>query len=116
MKWYDKPDAAHGAAGRRDVLLIVSKLSATDNPDIVSRRSRGPLTEEERRKLEEQGIHEDCCHSDLSIMAARERLDKHRTVVDILSAEKTTCKGVRTQITDLMKTTDKEGGRHAFSV
>ena len=49
-------------------------------------------------------------------MAAREWLDKHRTVVDILSAEKTTCEGVRTQIADLMNTTDKEGGRHAFCV
>ena len=96
--------------------MIVSKLSATDNPDIVPRRSRGPLTKEEKRKLEEQGIHEDCCHSDLSIMTARERLDKYRTVVDIVSAEKTTCEGVRRQITDLMNTTDKEGGRHAFSV
>ena len=115
IEWYDKPDAGHGAVGRRDVLLIVSKLSNTDNPVIVPRRTRDPLTENERRKLEKQGVHEDYCHRDLSIMTARERLDKYRTLVGTVSAEKTTCEGVKRQITDLMNTTDKDGGRHAFS-
>ena len=110
VPWIDEPGRSHGAVGRRDVLLIVSKLSATDNPDIVPRRSRGPLTEEERRKLEEQGIHEEYCHSDLSIMTARYGLDKRRAVVGVVSAEKTTCEGFKSRVTDLMNTTDKEGG------
>ena len=100
-----------GTKGRRDVLLLVSKVSPIDNPDIVPRRSRCPLTEEERRKLEEQGIHEGYCHSDLSIITARYGLDKDMTVMKVLSAEKTTCEEMKGRITDLMNTTDKEGGK-----
>ena len=74
IQWFaDDPDITHGAAGRRDVLHIVSAPSTT-SPDIVPRRSRGPLTETEKRKLEKQGIHRDCQHTDLSIMTAREGL------------------------------------------
>ena len=91
-------------------MYLVSNVPTTDNPDIVPRRSRGPLTEEERRKLEEQGIHEDCCHSDLSIMTARDVLDKRNALVSVVSAEKTTCEGFKSRVTDLMNTTDKEGG------
>ena len=100
----------HNAVGKRDVLFLVSNVPTTDNPDIVPRRSRGPLTEEERRKLEKQGIHEEYCHSDLSIMTAREGLDKHNALVGVMSAGKTTCEGFKSQVTGLMNTTDKEGG------
>ena len=54
------------------------------------------------------------CFKDLSIMKERYGLDKRNTVVnvDILSGEKTTCEEAMRRITDLMKTTDKEGGKH----
>ena len=110
VPWNDEPGINHGAGGRRDILYLVSNVPTTENPDIVPRRSRGPLTEEERRKLEEQGIHEEYCHSDLSIMTARYGLDKRRAVVGVVSAEKTTCEGFKSRVTDLMNTTDKEGG------
>ena len=111
IQWYDEPGTSHCASGRRDVLFLVSDVPTTDNPDIVPRRSRGPLTEEERRKLEEQGIHEaEYCHSDLSIMTARYGLDTRKALVGVVSAEKTTCEGFKSRVTDLMNTTSKEGG------
>ena len=112
VPWIDEPDMRHGAIGRRDVLFLVSDTPTTDSPDIVPRRSRGPLTDEERRKLEEQGIHRDYHHTDLGIMTARETLDKQRTIVDVLSAYKATCEGIKSRIADIMHDTDKEGGMH----
>ena len=78
LKWADEPGYMYGAAGKRDVLFLVSYVSTTDNPDIVPRRSRGPLTEEERRKLEEQGIHN--FDNDLTIMRARGKRDNRFTL------------------------------------
>ncbi len=78
--------------------------------DVVPRRNRPPLTEEEKHKLQEQGIHKDCCHSDLSIMKARYDLDKKCTSAGVLTGEQRTCE-VRQRITELFKTTDKEGGK-----
>ena len=101
---------SHVAAGGRDFLYIVSNVSTTDNPDIVPRRSRGPLTEEERRKLEEQGVHRDMQHTDLSIMTARAILDERCTIDSILPKEKMNCTGVMKEIAQLMNNTSKEGG------
>ena len=65
----------YGASGERDVLFIVSD-SPSRNPDVVPRRSRGELTDNERRKLKHQGVPpRDCHHDDLSIMKARYGLD-----------------------------------------
>ena len=66
--------------------------------------------EEERRKLEEQGIHRDYSHTDLAIMTGRSALDKRNSVVKVVSAEKVTCEGIISQIKDSMDDTDKEGG------
>ena len=110
VQWDDNPQ--FGVGGRRDVLCTVSNVPTTDNPDIVPRRSRDPLTEEERRKLEEQGVHKDMQHTDLAILSARERLDKLFNIVQILSAEKTTCGEIKSITTDLMNNSDKEGGKN----
>ena len=112
VPWIDEPEINHGAGGKRDVLFLVSNIPTTDNPDIVPRRSKGPLTEKERRKLEEQGIHRDMQHTDLGIMTARETLDKQRTIVDVLTGYRATCEGIKSRIANLMHNTDKEGGRY----
>ncbi len=80
--------------------------------NVVPRRNRPPLTEEEKYKLQEQGIHEDCCHSDLSIMKARQDLAfLYYTSAGVLTGEQRTCEEVRQRITELFKITDKEGGK-----
>ena len=106
----EEPDLSNGAGGRRDVLYLVPDVSTTDNSDIVPRRSRGPLTEEERRKLEEQGIHRDCQYTDLSIMMARFTFDERYTIVRMLPKEEMDCMTVKKQITNFMNNTVKEGG------
>ena len=106
VQWDDNPQ--FGAGGRRDVLCTVSNVSPTNNPDIVPRRSRGPLTEEERRKLEEQGIHN--FDNDLTIMRARGKRDNRFTLQE--PAEKTSCtrEGAKGQIANTLNNTSKEGG------
>ncbi len=91
------------------MVLLVSKVSGHD---VVPRRHRAPLTEEEIQELQEQGIHEDCCINDLTIMLAREELDKKTcTSAGVLTGEQRTCEEVRQRITELFNTTDKEGGK-----
>ena len=71
--------AAYGAVGHRDVLIIVSE-DGLPEPDVVRRRPAIELTEEVRRKLENQGIpREDQC-DDLSIVKARYGLDKKYSI------------------------------------
>ena len=43
-------------------------------------------------------------------MTARNGLDKRYAVVGIISVKKTTCEGLKSQVTDLLNTTDKDGG------
>ncbi len=107
MPWYNDPDITHGAAGTRAVLLLVSKVSGAS---VVPRRNRAPLTEEEKHKLQEQGIHEDLCLSDLSIMKARYELGRDYTLAGVLTGEEMTCEEVKHRITELFNTTDKERG------
>ena len=108
-EWHDDANLGYSAAGERDILILVSDVSTTDNPDIVPRRCRGPLTEKERRKLEKQGIHQDYCHNDLCILTARGTLDDRFTLVDV-PAGRTTCEGIKSRITKLMNETQKGGG------
>ena len=112
VPWRDDPEVSHGAGGERDVLVLVSNESTADNPDIVPRRSRGPLTEEERMKLEEQGIHRDLQHTDLSIMTSRITLDERCKVVKMLPNQEMNCLRVKKGLANLLNNTHKEGGKH----
>ena len=108
----DSGKACYGASGERDVLFIVSD-SPSRNPDVVPRRSRGELTDDERRKLEHQGVSRDSHHDDLSIMKARYGLDPECQIVGVESGDsgrELTCEDVKKQIASLMNNTDKEGG------
>ena len=102
----------YGASGGRDVLFIVSD-SPSRNHDVVPRRSRGELTDDERRKLEHQGVPRCCHHDDLSIMKARYGLDKDENIVGVEfgdSGRELTCEDVKKQIASLLNNTDQEGG------
>ncbi len=86
-------------------------MSKVSGASVVPRRNRAPLTEEEKHKLQEQGIHEDLCLNDLSIMKARHELGKYYTSAGVLTGEEMTCEEVKHRITELFNTTDKEGGK-----
>ena len=96
-----------GSIGSRDILIISNDSLVTTDPDIVPRRSRGPVTDEERRNLEEQCIHGDYHHSDESIMIARYELDNECNIVGEMFGN---AREVTMQIINTMKNTNKHGG------
>ena len=102
----------YSASGQTEVLLIVPNLSGP-SPEVVPRRPREELSEDERRKLEHQGVPRHCHHDDLSIMKARFSLDKEKRVNEVLTGDSLTCELVKKQITRLMNNTntDTVGGK-----
>ena len=103
----------YGASGNRDVLIIVSE-EPLNHPDVVERRPAIQLTEEVRGKLEHQGISREEQCDDLTIVKARNGLDKRHTIYGVEMSgpggERLTRESVYKQITSLMNNTDKEGG------
>ncbi len=95
-------------------------MGPTKNPSIVPRRKRSLLTSKEVNALQEQGIHEDCCQNDLSIMMARYALDKSYTFAgEVLTGEKMMCEEVKQQIKKLFDRTEtNKGGMyiHAMAI
>ncbi len=70
-RWY--------AAGKREGFLLVSTGEAAPdgNPDVIPLQGAGKITEEDRRKLDSQGVPPDC-RDDVSIVRARISLDPNR--------------------------------------
>ena len=50
---------------------LLSPTLSSQSPEVVPRRPRGELSEDEQRKLEHQRVPRGCHHDDLSIMKAR---------------------------------------------
>ena len=103
----------YGAAGHREVLIIVSE-DGLPEPDVVRRRPAIELTEEVRGKLENQGIpREDQC-DDLSIVKARCGLHKRCTLIGVEigqpGGEGLTRESVLKHITTVMNNYDGNGG------
>ena len=101
------------AGGDRDVLILGSTGDFQD-PD-VSFRLDAELTEDDRRKLSNQGVSEECS-DDLSIFRARVKLDKTYHLV----GEEVSKPGrelhqsyVLGRVEDLMKMSDKPGGEES---
>ncbi len=60
---------------REDFLLVSTDEAAPDgNPDVIPLQGAGELTEEDRRKLDSQGVPPDC-RDDVNIVRARISLD-----------------------------------------
>lgn len=102
----------YSATGEIDILLIVPAFPSLD-PDVVPRRSRGELTDDEKRKLEHQGVPKDCHRDDLSIMKARYGLDPNNFIVGVESGTSERvliCEEVKKRISKLINKTDKAEG------
>ena len=84
----------------------------TQDDDVVPRRPGGELTDDDRRRLEHQGVPRDSHHDDLSIMKARFSLDKEKTIAEVLRDDGSplTCEQVTKKITQLLNNTDTSGG------
>ena len=98
------------AGGGRDVLVIGSDVPLPHR-DAVSRCNM-ELTEDDRRRLTNQGISESCC-DDLSIIRARYSLDEDYDLVGVEVSElgkELSRDYVLKQIASLMNNTTKPGG------
>ena len=102
----------YGASGKREVLLITSNFTTQDD-DVIPRRPGGELKDDERQKLEHQGVSRDCHHDDLSIMKARHGLNKESSIAEVLRDDGSlTHEQVTTKITQLLNDTETGGGEY----
>ena len=99
----------HNAAGGREVLIIAPDLSPDPHPEAVARRP-GQLTEEDKLKLQSQGLSSDF-HDELDIMKAKYDLGKAYTVVEVKSGQSLLRKEVLDNIDHLFITTRSDGGK-----
>ncbi len=101
----------YGASGITEVLLITSNPTIQDD-DVVPRKPGGELTDDDRRRLEHQGVPRDSHHDDLSIMKARFILDKEKSMAKELNDDGSslTCVQVTKKISQLLNNTDTNGG------
>ena len=101
--------------GDRDVLILGSTGNSQD-PD-VSFRFNAELTEDDRRKLSNQGVPEECC-DDLSIFRARAKLDKtyHLVGEEVSKPGRELDRSyILGRVEDLMKKSDKPGGEESVT-
>ena len=98
----------YNAVGGRDVLIIAPDLSLP-HPEAVARRP-GQLTEEDKLKLQRQGLPPDC-QDELDIMRARYELDKRHKLIEIKSGQPLLQKEVKENIEYLLHTTQNDGGK-----
>ena len=82
-EWYGKLSTA----GERDVVIIASfGEAAARNSDVVPRCPH-ELTEEDKRKIVDQGHLPEECTDDISVVQARLRLDKTLEIVEMLISD-----------------------------
>ena len=95
---------SYAAHGKTDVLLIVPSFSGHSS-EVVPRRPREELSEDEHKKLEHQGVPREYHHEDLSIMKARYGLDKERSISEVMTGGSLTCEQVTEKITRILNRT-----------
>ena len=98
----------HNAAGGREVVILAPDLSLPHS-EAVARRP-GHLTEEDKLKLQRQGVTTDC-QNELDIMKAKYELGKAYTVVEVKSGQSLLQKEVLDIIDHLLITTQNDGGK-----
>ena len=100
------------AAGDRDVLILASvEHSGSQSPDVVP-RCEIEITDEDRRRLTNQGIPPECS-DDLSIVRARIGLDSSLDLVKELREEpgkELSRSYILEQVEDFFKSIKKPGG------
>ena len=100
----------YNAGGDRDVLIIAPDLSIP-HPEAVARRP-GQLTEEDKLKLQSQGLPPDSCDNDLAIVKARCELDRRYRTVGIESGPSVSHEDILRSISHLLTTTQTDGGMY----
>ena len=104
---------SYTAHGNTEVLLIVPSLSRLSS-EVVPRRPREELSEDEHKKLEHQGVPRECHNDDLSITRTRFDLDKTVSISEAVTGESLTCEQVTEKITRLMNKTHAAEGKNCY--
>ena len=99
---------AYNAIGGREFLILAPDLSLP-HPEVVPRRP-GQLTQEDKLKLQSQGLPPDSCHNELAITKARYELDKMCKIVEVKSG-KSLSQEVVENIAHVFNTTQNDGGK-----
>ena len=105
--WYSTKTTGYEAGGGRDILILAPNLSLP-HPEAVARRP-GQLTEEDKLKLQSQGLPHDC-HGELEIIRSRCELDKKLKVIGVKSG-KLLREDIIKHIAHLLTTTCNDGGK-----
>jgi hypothetical protein len=103
----------YAVGGGRDVLILAPDLSLP-HPEAVARRP-GQLTDEDKLKLQSQGVFHES-HDELDIIKARYRLDKDFSVVEVKSGGSISCKEVLGRIEHILNTTENNGGKQSSCI
>ena len=111
--WYRTNTTVYSVHGSRNVLIIAPDLSLP-HPEAVARRP-GQLTEEDKLKLQSQGLPPDC-QKELNTVEGRCKLDKRLQIVEIVSGKSITRERVLESIAHLLNTTSKDGGKYYISI
>ena len=101
------------AAGDRDVIIIASFGEAAARIAGVIPRSPHEPTEEDKRRMVDQGLSPEECTDDISILQARIRLGERYEVVEMLVSEGTrelTRGHILERLESQFKETEKPGG------
>ena len=98
----------YGALGGRDVLILAPDLSLP-HPETVARRP-SQLTEEDKLKLQSQGLPTNC-QDEQTLIKARYKLDKEYKIVEIKSGQSLSQDNVLESIVHLLNTTQNDGGK-----
>ena len=101
------------AGGDRDVIIVASFGEAAARIGGAVPRSPHEPTEEDKRRMVDQGLSPEECTDDISILQARLRLDKESEVVEMLASEGTRelSRGyILERIESQLKATEKAGG------
>ena len=94
--------------GSRDILIVAPDPSLP-HPEAVARRP-GQLTEEDKLKLQSQGLPPDCLN-ELDIVGTRCKLDKECKIVGVKMGQSLSKEEITKSITYLLSTTTNDGGR-----
>ena len=106
--WYSTNSTGYEVGGGRDVLILAPDLSLP-HPEAVPRRP-GQLTQEDRLKLQSQGLPPDC-QCELDIVKGRYELDSNLMITEIMFRHLLTKKQVTQHIEQLLNTTQNDGGK-----
>ena len=108
--WHDRGGTVkYSAAGGRDVLILAPDLSLP-HPEAVPKRP-GQLTQEDKLKLQRQGVLSGSYDDELVIINSRYALDKECKIVQIKSGQGLSQEEVLENIHLLLTTTKNDGGK-----